>query len=162
MDNKTYIGIDNGVTGSIGIIDGSEKKIHCIPTISEQSYTKNKQIITRVNSLKLWGLLSDYEKSNVLVIIERPMVNPGRFKATMSAIRCLEAVLICIEEFKFPRMYCDSKEWQKELLPKDVDKKELKKASLDISRRLFPNVDFSKVKDGDSLLIAEWARRHNL
>jgi len=160
--NRIYCGVDNGVTGSIGIIDNGDVSIFPIPVLSEQSYTKSKQLITRVDSPALWRILREYENQSVLAIIERPMVNPGRFKATMSALRCLEAVLICIEELNFARMYCDSKEWQRELLPKNLEKNELKKASLDIAQRLFPTVEFKKIKDGDSLLIAEWARRHNL
>jgi len=162
VSEKVYIGIDNGVTGSIGIIDRGSAYIYSMPVVYEQSYTKKKQMITRVNFDEFVKILSPYKNKNVLVVIERPMVNPARFKATISAIRCLEAVLICIEQNKFPRIYCDSKEWQKELLPKNVDKKDLKRISLDVARRFFPKVDFAKIKDGDALLIAEWARRHNL
>lgn len=163
QQNKVYIGIDNGVSGAVGIIHGSYYSLVPMPTKSEQSYTKAKQLITRVDFDELGSLLKDYEHNDVLAILERPMVNPGRFKATNSALRCLEAVLICVELFGFPRMYVDSKEWQKMLLPAGLQKDELKKASADIGKRLFPKIQLSsKLKDADALLIAEWARRKAL
>ena len=60
-------------------------------------------------------------------------------------------------------IYVDSKEWQKVMLPKGVKgSEELKKSSLDIGNRLFPQFEENKHKDRDSLLMAEWARRNNL
>lgn len=60
-------------------------------------------------------------------------------------------------------MYCDSKHWQRILLPKGAKGPELKKASMDIGCRLFPEHEklIRKHKDADGLLIAEWARREN-
>ena len=180
---KIYIGIDNGTTGAIGIIDGANVSMVRMPIKAEQSYTKTRQSITRVDYQEFYKIISEYENKTVLAIIERPMVNPLRFKASASALRCLEATLICLEQFKIPIMYCDSKEWQKVLLPhlipikkkgkklnirekvakkkKEERKTQLKKDSLDIAQRLFPKIDYTGFKDGDSLLIAEWARRMN-
>ena len=72
---------------------------------------------------------------------------------------CLEATIIVLELLKIPFEYIDSKAWQRELLPKGLRKEELKKASLDVGRRLFPQIDWTKFKDADGLLIAEWGRR---
>ena len=92
------------------------------------------------------------------------MINPMRFQASVSAARSLEATLIAIESLNLPHMYVDSRKWQKALLPHGCKGDELKKASLDIGCRLFPNRKqiIEKHKDADSLLIAEWARRENL
>jgi len=82
----------------------------------------------------------------------------------MSAMRTLEAEVLILESLKIPYMYCDSKEWQKELLPFGTKSTpELKKASMDIGCRLFPEheVLIKKHKDADGILIAEWARRKN-
>ena len=167
---KFYIGVDNGVTGSIGIIDSEDiysAEFEKIPIKTEQSYTKKKQNISRINWVELFAFFSNYKtpKNNSICLIERPMVNPGRFKATMSALRCLETVLICIEMASLPYQYIDSKQWQKELLPKGIKgSAELKKASCDIGIRLFPQYkeQILKHKDADGLLIAEWAKRQNL
>jgi hypothetical protein len=161
---RNYIGVDNGVTGSIGIL-GSTSLLFKMPIRSEYSYTKIKQKITRVDFYNLLGILKLAEPDS-LVILERPMVNPARFKASASALRCLEATLIAIEQCNregsnFSIMYCDSKNWQTALLPAGCEKEDLKPASLDIGKRLFPHIDFTGFKDADSLLIAEWARRNN-
>jgi hypothetical protein len=181
--DRIYIGIDNGTTGSIAIIEerSGASWLFPLPIKLEQSYTKFKQNISRIDSPALHALFEKWDNGNVIAILERPMVNPGRFKATMSALRCLEAVLVCVEYYGFAHMYCDSKDWQSVLLPHAVKKKgklnlrekvnkkkkeeiksQLKKESLDIAKRLFPKLDYSKVKDGDAILIAEWARRQNL
>ena len=90
---------------------------------------------------------------------------PVRFKATTSALRCLEATLICVDLFILSKDFCDSKQWQKMLLPSGIKgSTELKKASMDIGCRLFPQHSdlIKKQKDADGLLIAEWARRSKL
>lgn len=166
---KIFIGIDNGVSGTIGIIDETGVLFTKTPVKSEQNYTKKKGNITRVNVKELKILLlqslliddiSGYVNPNdVIVAIERPMVNPTRFQATTSALRALEATLNCIEELELPYIYLDSKEWQKELLPKGVTGTDLKKASLDIGARLFPQFKDFKHEDRDGLLMAEFLRR---
>jgi hypothetical protein len=80
----------------------------------------------------------------------------------MSAMRTLEAQVLILESLKIPLMYVDSKDWQKDLLPRGTKgTPELKKASMDIGCRLFPQHDelIRKHKDADGLLIAEWGKR---
>lgn len=186
MKERIYVGVDNGITGAIGIIFPKGKYyLYSMPSKSEQNYTKKKQVISRVDYSELEKIFLPLKNKNVIVVMERPMVNPLRFKSSTSALRALESLLICIESFGFPRMYCDSKDWQSVLLPvsikkktkkkdnrlkkrekivkkkKEEDKAKLKKESLDIAKRLFPTIDYSKFKDGDAILIAEWARRQN-
>lgn len=171
MAHKIYIGIDNGVTGTIAWV--GEYLAPCMietPVFSEQSYTKEKKNITRVNHKELKKWLSEVVRGeenpeeSVLVVIERPMINPLRFQASISAARSLESTLIAIEELGLPRMYVDSRKWQKKLLPQGCKGEELKKASMDIGCRLFTSQEkiIRKHKDADSLLIAEWARREGL
>ena len=160
-----YIGIDNGVSGSIGIIGSNFYKMYHTPIIKEQSYTKAKNNISRINRKELIDILKPYQADSVLVILERPLVNPTRFKASISAVRALEATLNIIEDLNYPHQYIDSKEWQTRkngLLPHDMKgSPELKKASKDIAMRLFPNCIeiIQKQKDGDGLLIAEYCKR---
>lgn len=151
----TVIGVDNGVSGTVGVITDKTYFYWHIPVKKELNYTKTKQWLHRVDGIELKKILSLYEDiSNVL--IERPMVNPGRFRATVSAIRALEATLIIIEDLKLPYRYIDSREWQKVLLPKDLEKEELKKASLQIGKRMFPEINFEGFTDADGLLIAKY------
>jgi hypothetical protein len=168
MNSRTYLAIDNGVTGSIAVIyPNGESDFILTPVKKEQNYTKAKGNISRVKAPELYDYLSNvkhYSDGNLFCFIERPMVNPTRFKATVSALRALEATLIVIELLGIPHQYCDSKEWQRDLLPKGCKKEELKVASKDIGCRLFPKHKelIVKHKDADALLIAEYARRKNL
>jgi hypothetical protein len=162
-----YIGIDNGVTNNgIGVINSKgEAELYKLPIKKELSYTKEAKHISRIDFeglMELFGdIIGDFSDHQVKVGLERPMVNSTRFNATLSAIRALEATLIALERSQFPYEYIDSKEWQKVLLPKGLKgSDELKAASLDIGKRLFPSLDIKK--DADGLLIAEYMRRRDI
>lgn len=150
------LGIDNGITGAITAIQDGKIITHGnMFTIKDLSYTKNAQWVTRIDFNKLNDFLKELsEKGQILCYIERPMVNPMRFKSSVSAIRALEATLIALELNKIPYKYIDSKEWQKKLLPSGVNKEDLKQASLRVAKRLFPEIE---IKNADSILIAYWA-----
>ena len=165
--NKLYIGIDNGVTWSIGIVDPmGYSNFHKTPVNLQQDYTKTKKNVSRINVKDFTNIIKIEMggRTHAKAIIERPMVNPGRFTATLSAVRCLEATLVILESLNIPYEFVDSKQWQKMLLPAGCKKEQLKTASLDIASRLFPEHKdkFKKQKDGDGMLIAEFARRSQL
>jgi hypothetical protein len=155
---KTYIGIDNGVTGTVSILPD---RIHYLTPVKKcLSYTKKKQWLNRIDTAKLTEMLSKYACGQTLCIIERPMINPARFKASMSALRALEATLIVLDTLEIPYEYIDSKQWQKVMLPQGLKgEDELKRAAMEVARRLFPDVKIKTAKGADSLLIAEFARR---
>jgi len=158
--SRAYIGIDNGVTGSIGIITPKETMFFRTPSKKEQSYTKKKQGITRIDVVKLHDLIDIVVPCNDRrIAVERPLVNPGMFKATLSAMRALEATLTVLENLGVGYEYIDSKEWQKALLPQGTKgSTELKRASADIGKRLYPHLSeqIDKQKDADGLLIAHY------
>ena len=158
--SKIYIGIDNGVTGSIGIIDTSGYTLIKTPVKKELSYTKKKQYITRIDIDAFTKILKVYKDKNCIVLLERPMVNPGRFKATVSALRSLEATIIVLEMLCLSYDYIDSKEWQKRLLPAGIKgTAALKKASLNKGKQLFPKAKCQN--DCDGLLIAYYSQLTN-
>lgn len=165
-----YIGIDNGVTNNgIGVINSSGTAcLYTLPIKRELSYTKEAKHISRIDYKGLYDVKKKLEEdfpgvdsSDFKVGLERPMINSTRFNASLSAIRALEATLIFLEQNHWPYEYIDSKEWQKMLLPKGIKgSDELKKASLDVGKRMFPHLNIKK--DADGLLIAEHLRRkHN-
>lgn len=162
--SKIYVGIDNGVSGTIAFIgDEIETKFYHTPIKKEQDYTKSKKIVSRLDYQIFMNLFSEYNKNDIILLLERPLVNSTRFNATASALRCHEAELIMIEIMGLKYMFIDSKEWQSVLLPRGIKgTDEQKKASLDIGNRLFPQFSDFKHKDRDGLLIAEYARRKNL
>lgn len=155
---RAYIGIDNGISGSIGIIyeDGTHEFFKT-PTNKAQDYTKAKQQVTRVKPLELTKILSKAGLGS-MVILERPMVNPKMFKNSMSAMRCFEATITILETLNLPYEVIDSKEWQRDLLPKGTAGEELKKASLDMGNRLFPNTKLVNHPDCDGMMIAKYCK----
>lgn len=163
---KVFIGIDNGVTGSIGILYNHTSVMIRTPVFVQQSYTKKKQNISRIKT----GDLKDFflihtewcMPSDVFVGIERPMINSARFKSSVSAARALEATLIIVEDMGFGYKYIDSKEWQKDLLPQGLKgTPELKRASMDIGIRTYPHLKeiIEKQEDADGLLIAHYLKQ---
>lgn len=162
---KIYIAIDNGVSGSIGKLGEGENHFSKVPTKVQQDYTKKKANVTRIDFAKMMELLKEltegYESQDIMVGVERPMVNPTRFVATASALRAWESTLIILEELELPYTVIDSKAWQKELLPQGVKgSAELKKASMDVGNRLFPHFQTVKHPDRDGILMAEYLKRN--
>lgn len=155
---RYYVAVDNGCTGTVSVID-TEKGTSSFcktPVIKCQSYTKKPQNIHRIN----WGeLIANLPKSDALVTLERPLVNPRMFTATQSALRSLEATLIAVEYLGLEYQYMDSKEWQQEFLSSAlIGKEQMKKGSKEVAIKLYPN-HRSKIEehgDGDSLLMARY------
>ena len=175
-----YMGVDNGISGSVGWVneDCSESGVFSTPVFQEQDYVKKKQNVTRIDTNALHkefisicgfdirggGGSIDVRDKVIRVFLERPMIFPGRFRATLSAIRAWEATLIVLAEFPWPRIVVDSRGWQRAMLPTGCKGPELKVASVQVGCRLFPDhADWIKAQgDADSLLICEWARRNKL
>lgn len=157
--SNTFIGIDNGVSGGITILSGTSTGAVLLhvktPVKNCLNYTKKKGFINRVDSPELIKVL-ELAGGDTYCMIERPMVNPGRFAATISAIRCLEATELILEQLQIPYEFIDSKEWQKVMLPSGLKGEQLKVAAKDVAKRLYPKV---KVVNADCLLIAEYCKR---
>lgn len=153
MNNTCYLGIDNGGSGSIGIISPDGDRILLTPTKSQQDYTKKKQNITRLDFDKFYDLLDSFPFC--FVGLERPMVNATRFKASISGVRIFEAQIIAIERLKIPYIVLDSKTWQKEFFPGKYESGKTKELSNQVGSRLFPNIQ-NPAKDYDGILIAKY------
>ena len=151
-----YLGIDNGVSGSLCFIADNGIFLYRTPIKKHLNYTKKKAWHNRIDFEELLRLLETYSLNDITCILERPMVNPMRWVASQSALRALEATLIAIEHFKIPYRYIDSKEWQKALLPSGLKGPELKVAAVEVAKRLYPQIDCKK--DADGLLIAHYAK----
>lgn len=158
--------LDNGVTGSIGVYDGEASRFLLTPVVKMQDYTKAKKTISRIDVVALSRFFREEFSDSVRVVIERPLINPARFSASISAARALEATLAVVEGQHLPYMFCDSKEWQRGILPssgkKGITSDVLKKESMDIGIRLFPTYGelIRKHKDADGILgaYAFWKR----
>ena len=153
---QIYIGIDNGVSGSVGwVAPDGQAGYFLTPVFSTLNYTKKAANVNRIDV----PTLIEYMPVGK-VFIERPMVNPGRFQATASALRAMEATLIAVESMGLSYQFIDSKEWQKVMLPSGIKgAADLKRASLEIGKRIFPQFSHLYKGDADGILIAEVARR---
>ena len=165
QDVELVISVDNGVTGTIGAIskDTSYIRFFETPVKIDYDYTKEIQKINRIDVLNfkklLENIINDYNTSKkILVVLERPMVNPSRFKASKSALRAYEATLIILELMNLQYINIDSKQWQHYLFGKNTTLIDLKKQSKKVGLELFPQ--FSKLitlhGDADSLLISKY------
>ena len=157
QNKRTFVGIDNGVSGGITIMDEQE----CVllhektPVKKFLNYTKKKAFNNRIDFDKFKAMLSK-AGPNTFVMIERPMINPGRWVASISAARCLEATEIILEQLQIPYQFVDSKEWQTKILPSGLKGDELKVASNQVSKRLYPRL---KIVNADCLLLALHCKR---
>lgn len=159
---KVWIGWDNGI-GNISAVWDDRPAEYCMTPIQKKlNYTKKAAYISRLDRAAMWELLLRWVDGALPILaLERPMVNPGRFKATASALRIVEAQEIVLEDLGIPYFFMDSKEWQKAMLPSGVEKAKTKEASLQVAGRLFPHLRPLLKKDADSLLMAEYMRRNN-
>lgn len=157
---KVIIGIDNGITGSLGFAyDNGSLAWMKTPVKKTLKYTKKKGFINIINLKPFKDALKLHQKDCVMILVERPMVNPVRFNATLSAMRCFETTEQTIMELEMPYVFIDSKEWQKTMLPSGLKgDKELKEASDAVCKRYLPTKKFAK-GNGDGLLIAIHGRQ---
>ncbi len=158
---KLIIGVDNGVTGSWGVISSDFTDFFVVPTFKHRKYTKKAQNVSRIDLKELSKRLAKYKEicqtSEMIAVLERPMINPQRFQASTSALRAWEATLIFFEQNDIEYVYIDSKEWQKKMFNLGgIGSKELKESSLAIGNKLFPEYENHKHKDRDGLLIASY------
>lgn len=158
--------IDNGTTGTIGAVSEKGKALlfEEMPIIKQQDYTKAKKNVSRINGFELMIMLRrlatehEGDEDTINVYLERPMVNPTRFTASICAVRALEATITVLETLCLGYQFVDSKEWQRRLLPsagkKGTDSATLKQESHDIGIRMFPQYKtlIEKHKDADGIL----------
>lgn len=156
--NSAFVGIDNGVTGSIGIVYSSGAyEFYKTPVFITASYTKEVKYIHRID----WVALKKLIPNNSYVFLERPMINPRAWTATQSALRALESTLIVFEMLGVVYTYIDSKEWQQQFISSAIiGHEDMKEASKIVAMELFPQCihEIAKHGDGDGLLIAQYGK----
>lgn len=161
-DIEFVVGIDNGVTGGIAILslnsDFSSYILSKNYTNKFRDYTKKEKFITRIDVNKMYEIIKVCS-ANTLVMIERPMINPTRFVASISASRALESTLIVLEKLNFKYRFCDSKEWQKYFFNNQKIQGNTKELSKYYGKKIFPQYsNLIDKQDADALLIALWSK----
>lgn len=159
-----YIGIDNGPTGSV-YYDGVFKPARFY-TKETLNYQKVAKRIVRIDVDKAKRILDGFtsEGDSHIAVMERPLVNPGRFDQSLSSVRAHEAWLIALEDYDIRIAVVDSKAWQKYWFDGIKGSKQLKAASMEMGIDLLPEYRqaISKHNDADSYFIKEWAQEVRL
>ena len=154
--------IDNGTTGTIGWVCGPPAVADMIevPVKKRASFHKDPRSTTVVDVDELEKALRDMmERAQVkpcdmIAYRERPMINPKRWQASMSASRAEEAETILLERMGIKYQYVDSKAWQRHILPssgkKGTTSDILKAESKDIGIKMFKHLSAIIEKHGDA------------
>lgn len=154
----TSIGIDNGTSGTIGILGPGTTQFVRTPTYKEMSPLKTKvRMDSHIDTEALAEMLRPFV-GRAQVFLERPYTG-GRVMTCISAGRADEATKIVLKDIGMPYDYIDSRQWQIPLFPtgtKGSDK--LKAASKALATRLYPEFTdlIKRHGDADGLLIAKW------
>ena len=160
---RITIGIDNGSTGSIGIIGPDGVTFEAIPTQDYLHYGKKGSISKRLDRCALTNLVEVQLKEHspigcqlvTRVYIERPFT--GKFiNAVIPAHRFFEATIIALEDLGLGYEVVDSREWQAAVLGNIKGSALLKKASKLRGIQLYPALSAAIISQGDAdgLLIA--------
>jgi hypothetical protein len=153
----TTIGIDNGSTGSIGILNVDGAVFESVPTVDYLHYGKRGSISQRLDRSSLTKLVEEHvaPMGSARVYIERPFT--GKFvNAVIPAHRFFEATIIVLEDLRVGYEVVDSREWQAEVLGPIKGSALLKRASRLRGIQLYPRLE-NAIKshgDADGLLIA--------
>jgi hypothetical protein len=163
--NKIHIGIDNGVSGSIGIIPDHTRnaKYFKMPIVKKRDYQKGR--VKHINRIDIFMLANNLKNhiddfAKCFFLLERPYTNPDHYDTTINAARAMEATLLTLEILGVADRnidFIDSKEWQRFFFPSGIRCREnLKRWSLEVGKREFQHINF--VDDADGLLIARYAQ----
>lgn len=157
------IGIDNGCTGSMALLY-EKGRADLIPMKSFCRWDAVKRI-TRLD----YGAFLDFlirEKRNcerisetIFCWMEKPFTNPKiSVRSSMNAGRFYEAQLIALERSGIGYDTIPSSAWQKKMLPNVKGRAELKRASAQKGKEMFPALasKIEEIGDADSLLIAAY------
>lgn len=152
---------DNGTTGTIGWRYGcTTHEMIEVPVKKRASFHKSPRSTTVIDVNALETALRDMldrakvKPCDVIAYRERPMINPKRWQASMSASRADEAETIVLERMGIEYHYVDSKAWQRHILPssgkKGTTSDILKAESKDIGCKMFNHLSTIINKHGDA------------
>ena len=160
------LGIDNGSTGTIGIIGPNAPVFVLTPTIDSIHYGKSGSISKRLDRSEFKSIIENNigknNCQNTRVVIERPFTgSPMMIKSMLHAHRFFESTICCLEDLGFGYEVVDSGTWQKSMLGEVKGSAELKKASKLRGQQIYPQFTdlIKKHGDADGLLIAHHASK---
>ncbi len=170
------IGIDNGTSGAMCVLRAGcghtfkpeVSHFWRTPSLEWRNYQKEIKFTSRLDVPALISKLRPFSNlESVVAVLERPLVNPTRFTASLCAVRCFEATMVVLEQFGIPYRIIDSKEWQSALLPRGIKgPANLKEAGRIWCRSKYPHLAYEHDErkplkyapdDADAVLIAYYA-----
>jgi len=164
--NKLYLGIDNGISGALALIDSDSKVAWTMPMpIEKRGKTSEVHVQELYNELQ--GLSLD---NNVTVVYEGPAKHSKGVLALTSTHECFGSVRAVLAILGLrTHIITSPRTWQKEFW-NTASGYDTKAESVRIAKMLWPDQDFlrtpkCKVPDNgitDALLIAEYGRRKGL
>lgn len=159
--NRTIIAIDNGTSGSVGILSPSGATFCDVPTKPALHYSKKGNTHQRIDAYELVMLLSPFTGSPCHAYVERPFTgSPMMINTMLLSARAYEAVVIALEQLGIGYETVDSKGWQSAMVPGVKGSANLKQASKLKGIQLYPSLApyINKHGDADGLLMAHYYR----
>lgn len=163
MSKPVTLAIDNGTSGSIGVLLENTAIFMATPNREELHYSKAGKFIKRIDFKELKLALAPF-KQNSFCYIERPFTaGPAFINTMLLSQRAYEATLLALEDLGIGTKTIDSKEWQSTQLPGVKGSAELKKASKLRGIQLYPQLKayIEAHGDADGLLIARHYHHRN-
>lgn len=162
-----YIGIDNGISGGIALVDESSGQLMvAVPMFTKRARKGNE---VDVRAIHLWlSVVTGGNLSNAVYVLEEPGGSKSA-KAATSMAGSFHALRGFFETKMLRWERVTPREWQKVMLP-GCKAGETKPRALSRASELWPNETFLASErcrvphDGmiDAALIAEYARRKEL
>ena len=161
---KLVIAVDNGATGTISALslDGELVFFSKTPVKMQLDYTQANVKISRIDHQlfkeMLENIIKNYNINEIVVILERPMVNQTRFHASKGALRSFESTIVTLETLKLQYTVIDSKKWQHYFFGKHTTLLNLKFESMKKGIEFFNRYKDQIVShgDADSLLMCKF------
>lgn len=157
---RVTIGVDNGSSGSIAILNHIGSIFEPMPTKSALMGKAGK-VIKRIDHQSLYDFLVLYvggePTENIHAFIERPFTgSPMMINTCVLSARSFEAAIIVLERLGIGYTVVDSKEWQKAILGNVKGSPALKEASGLRGAQIYPAhaKAIEDHGDADGLLIA--------
>jgi hypothetical protein len=152
-----YIGIDNGISGAITVLDADGKMLHCnvLPTYSNGK-TQELDVVTLANMIE----------DDDFVCVESAQKFSAGVLALCSTWFTFGQIIAILKLRKIRHRIVQPREWQRKFWAVNAKDKNSKESSLRVASQLWPHAAWkrtercSKLHDGmsDSALMAEFIR----
>lgn len=159
-----YIGIDNGLSGGIAILESRKIiELMSMPTVVGSNNRKEYDILAIIKIL-------EKHKKGATMIIEKAQAMPILGSVQAFSFGKLYGIMLCLAvALKIPHSIVHARTWQKEMF-RDISSDNTKQASAIIAKQLYPEQTFlatersKKIHDGltDAILIATYGQRKRL